>query len=94
MSFYMMKVNCSKIVYNLSLFPPILSLSPFLIPTPFPSCPSCLPPQTTHLVVNSPEKARDSYKSRMAQKWGIPVVSMSFIDKYVLYVCTLAMHLG
>ncbi|CAI8041057.1 Protein mono-ADP-ribosyltransferase PARP4 [Geodia barretti] len=39
--------------------------------------------KTTHLVVNSPEKARDSYKSRMAQKWGIPVVSMSFIDKCV-----------
>ena len=26
------------------------------------------------------EKAQDSYKSRMAQKWGIPVVSLDFVD--------------
>lgn len=38
------------------------------------------PPQTTHLVVNNAEKAQDSYKSRMAQKWGIPVVSLDFLD--------------
>ena len=25
------------------------------------------------------EKAQDSYKSRMAAKWGIPVVSLDFI---------------
>ena len=29
------------------------------------------------------EKAQDSYKSRMAQKWGIPVVAMDFIHKCV-----------
>ena len=29
------------------------------------------------------EKAQDSYKSRMAQKWGIPVVSMEFVDKCI-----------
>jgi hypothetical protein len=29
------------------------------------------------------EKAQDSYKSRMAQKWGIPVVSVSFIERSV-----------
>ena len=32
------------------------------------------------MVVNNAEKAQDSYKSRMAQKWGIPVVDVSFID--------------
>ena len=37
--------------------------------------------QTTHLVVNNVEKAQDSYKSRMAQKWGIPVVGLEFVDK-------------
>ena len=37
--------------------------------------------QTTHLVVNNAEKAQDSYKSRMAQKWGIPVVGLEFVDK-------------
>ena len=36
--------------------------------------------QVTHLVVNDVEKAKDSYKSRMAAKWGIPVVSLDFID--------------
>lgn len=36
--------------------------------------------QTTHLVVNNAEKAQDSYKGRMAQKWGIPIVSLSFIQ--------------
>ncbi|XP_019851276.1 PREDICTED: uncharacterized protein LOC100633591 isoform X2 [Amphimedon queenslandica] len=36
--------------------------------------------KTTHLVVNNVEKAQDSYKSRMAQKWGIPVVSIKFIE--------------
>eukprot|EP00731_Ephydatia_muelleri_P031972 Em0023g479a len=36
---------------------------------------------TTHLVVNNAEKAQDSYKSRMAQKWGIPVVGLEFVDK-------------
>ena len=35
--------------------------------------------QTTYLVVNNAEKAQDSYKSRMAGKWGIPVVSTQFI---------------
>ena len=35
--------------------------------------------QVTHLVVNNVEKAQDSYKSRMAVKWGIPVVSSDFI---------------
>lgn len=39
--------------------------------------------QTTHLVVNDAEKAQDSYKSRMAQKWGIPVISTEFIHKCV-----------
>lgn len=29
------------------------------------------------------EKAQDSYKSRMAQKWGIPVVSLDFVYKSV-----------
>lgn len=43
--------------------------------------------QTTHLVVNNPERAADSYKGRMAQKWGIPVVSMTFIDRYT-YIYT------
>ena len=37
--------------------------------------------QTTHLVVNNVEKAQDSYKSRMAQKWSIPVVGLEFLDK-------------
>ena len=36
--------------------------------------------KTTHLIVNNVEKAQDSYKSRMAQNWGIPVISMSFVD--------------
>ncbi len=35
--------------------------------------------QTTFLVVNNSEKAQDSYKSRMAAKWGIPIVSLAFI---------------
>ncbi len=35
--------------------------------------------QTTYLVVNNAEKAQDSYKSRMAIKWGIPVVSLAFV---------------
>ncbi len=34
-------------------------------------------------MVNNAEKAQDSYKSRMAQKWGIPVVSTEFIHKCV-----------
>ena len=34
-------------------------------------------------MVNNAEKAQDSYKSRMAQKWGIPVVSMEFVDKCI-----------
>lgn len=42
---------------------------------------SCL--QTTHLVVNNAEKAQDSYKSRIAQKWGVPVVSVDFIHACV-----------
>lgn len=29
------------------------------------------------------EKAQDSYKSRMAQKWGIPVISTDFIHECV-----------
>ena len=37
--------------------------------------------QTTHLVVNNVEKTQDSYKSRMARKWGIPVVSMEFVSR-------------
>ena len=32
----------------------------------------------THLVVNNVEKSADSYKGRMAQKYGIPIVSTSF----------------
>ena len=36
--------------------------------------------QTTHLVVNNAEKSADSYIGRMAQKYGIPIVSMSFVD--------------
>ena len=36
--------------------------------------------QTTHLVVNNAEKSADSYKGRMAQKYGIPIVSTSFVD--------------
>ncbi|XP_064404134.1 protein mono-ADP-ribosyltransferase PARP4-like isoform X3 [Halichondria panicea] len=35
--------------------------------------------KTTYLVVNNAEKAQDSYKSRMATKWGIPVVSLAFV---------------
>ena len=34
-------------------------------------------------MVNNAEKAQDSYKSRMAQKWSIPVVSMEFVDKCI-----------
>lgn len=33
--------------------------------------------------MNNVEKAQDSYKSRMAQKWGIPVVSVDFIQRCV-----------
>ena len=36
--------------------------------------------QTTHLVVNNADKSADSYKGRMAQKYGIPIVSTSFVD--------------
>ena len=36
--------------------------------------------QTTHLVVNNADKSADSYKGRMAQKYGIPIVSASFVD--------------
>ena len=36
--------------------------------------------QTTHLVVNNAEKSADSYKGRMAQKYGIPIVSTSLVD--------------
>ena len=36
--------------------------------------------QTTHLVVNNAEKSAGSYIGRMAQKYGIPIVSMSFVD--------------
>ena len=32
-------------------------------------------------MVNNVDKAQDSYKSRMAQKWSIPVVSMDFVHK-------------
>ena len=39
--------------------------------------------RTTHLIVNNVEKAQDSYKSRMAQKWSIPVINISFIDKCI-----------
>lgn len=31
--------------------------------------------------MNNVEKAQDSYKSRMAHKWGIPVLSMEFVDR-------------
>ena len=34
--------------------------------------------------MNNVEKAQDSYKSRMAQKWGIPVVSTEFVDQCLL----------
>ena len=37
--------------------------------------------QTTYLVVNNVEKAQDSYKSRIAGKWGIPVVSTQFVTE-------------
>ena len=36
--------------------------------------------QTTHLVVNNADKSAESYKGRMAQKYGIPIVSTSFVD--------------
>ncbi|XP_065907785.1 protein mono-ADP-ribosyltransferase PARP4-like isoform X2 [Dysidea avara] len=36
--------------------------------------------KTTHLVVNNAEKSAESYKGRMAQKYGIPIVSTSFVD--------------
>ena len=39
--------------------------------------------QTTHLVVNNADKSAESYKGRMAQKYGIPIVSTSFIDASV-----------
>lgn len=39
--------------------------------------------KVTHLVVNNVEKAQDSYKSRMAQKWGVPVVNTDFIHKCI-----------
>ena len=39
--------------------------------------------QTTHLIVNNVEKAQDSYKSRMAQKWKVPVLSVDYISKCV-----------
>ena len=32
-------------------------------------------------MVSDEEKAQDSYKSCMAQKWGIPVVSLAFLDR-------------
>ena len=31
-------------------------------------------------MVNNAEKSADSYKGRMAQKYGVPIVSMSFVD--------------
>ena len=31
-------------------------------------------------MVNNAEKSADSYKGRMAQKYGIPIVSTSFVD--------------
>ena len=34
----------------------------------------------THLVVNNAEKSADSYKGHMAQKYGIPIISTSFVD--------------
>ena len=36
--------------------------------------------QTTYLVVNNADKSAESYKGRMAHKYGIPIVSMSFVD--------------
>ena len=33
--------------------------------------------------MNNVEKAQDSYKSRMAQKWKVPVLSVDFISKCV-----------
>ena len=39
--------------------------------------------QMTHLVVNNAEKSADSYKGHMAQKYGIPIVSTSFVDVIV-----------
>ena len=35
--------------------------------------------QTTHLVVNNAEKSAESYKGRMAQKYGIPIDTTSFL---------------
>ena len=32
------------------------------------------------MVVNNAEKSAESYKGRMAQKYGIPIVSTSFVD--------------
>ena len=34
-------------------------------------------------MVNNAEKAKDSYKSRMAQKWGVPIVTTDFIHKSI-----------
>ena len=34
-------------------------------------------------MVNNAEKAQDSYKSRIAQKWGVPVVSVDFVHQCV-----------
>lgn len=34
-------------------------------------------------MVNNVEKAQDSYKSRIAQKWGVPVVSVDFVSACV-----------
>ena len=36
--------------------------------------------QTTHLVVNNADKSAESYKGCMVQKYGIPIVSTSFVD--------------
>ena len=45
------------------------------------SIPSLL--QVTHLVVSNPGRCEDSHKVQMATKYGIPVVSLDFIDHCV-----------
>ncbi|XP_072018403.1 protein mono-ADP-ribosyltransferase PARP4-like [Amphiura filiformis] len=36
--------------------------------------------KSSHLIVSNAEKAKDSYKGRMAQKYGVPILGMDFID--------------
>ncbi|XP_072018548.1 protein mono-ADP-ribosyltransferase PARP4-like [Amphiura filiformis] len=36
--------------------------------------------KSSHLIVSNAEKVKDSYKGRMAQKYGVPILGMDFID--------------